>query len=115
RLRAEQSVPERLLWPLLKSFQNQGVKFRRQVPLGKYIADFASHNPRLVVEVDGDTHFTDHAVQHDQQRTAFLESIGYKVIRFTNSDLTNTDGIWQTITATLAQLSASFESEFSPH
>jgi cobalamin biosynthesis Mg chelatase CobN len=106
-LRADQTVPERVLWPLLKTFAERGIKFRRQVPLGKYIADFASHHPKLVVELDGDTHFTDTGLRHDAERTAFLHSIGYTVQRFTNSDIaTNQDGIWQAISDTLDDLSA---------
>jgi cobalamin biosynthesis Mg chelatase CobN len=106
RLRAEQTVPERVLWPLLKTFAAKGVKFRRQVPLGKYIADFASHHPKLVIELDGDTHFTAPGEARDQVRTSFLKSIGYDVLRFTNADLANPDGVWQTISAKINALSA---------
>ncbi|KRA56039.1 cobaltochelatase subunit CobN [Devosia sp. Root635] len=107
RLRGGQTVPERVLWPLLRTFAERGVKFRRQVPLGKYIADFASHHPKLVIELDGDSHFSDDGIRRDLERTHYLASIGYKVLRFTNSDIsTNQDGIWQTITATLDELSA---------
>ncbi|WP_172122558.1 cobaltochelatase subunit CobN [Devosia sp. 919] len=106
-LRADQTVPERVLWPLLKTFAERGVKFRRQVPLGPYIADFASHHPKLVIELDGETHFTDEGQERDLARTAFLEGLGYQVLRFTNSDVaTNQDGIWQTISSTLDGLSA---------
>jgi cobaltochelatase CobN len=106
-LRADQTVPERVLWPLLKTFSEWGVKFRRQVPLGPYIADFASHHPKLVIELDGETHFTDEGQERDLARTAFLEGLGYRVLRFTNSDVaTNQDGIWQTIAVTIQELSA---------
>lgn len=101
RLRADQTVPERVLWPLLKTFAGRGVKFRRQVPLGDYVADFASHHPKLVIELDGNTHFTESGESHDCKRTAFLESIGYKVIRFSNTDLGNQEGVWQAIDAAL--------------
>ncbi|GLQ10840.1 hypothetical protein GCM10007913_27720 [Devosia yakushimensis] len=106
-LRADQAIPERVLWPLLKMFQKSGVKFRRQVPIGAYVADFACHHPKLVIELDGDTHATPDALQHDERRTAFLNNAGYRVLRFTNGDLaTNQDGIWQLIAATLDDLSA---------
>ncbi|ODT83454.1 MAG: hypothetical protein ABS76_03575 [Pelagibacterium sp. SCN 64-44] len=106
RLRAEQTIPERILWPLLKTFGDSGVKFRRQVPLGPYVADFASHHPKLVIELDGVTHFTGQGVEHDRKRSDFLKSIGYEVLRFTNADLSNPDGIWQQISVTLDTLSA---------
>ena len=106
RLRREQTVPERVLWPLLKTFAARGIKFRRQVPLGKYIADFASHHPKLVIELDGGTHFTESGRIHDIERTAFLNSIGYEVLRFTNTDISNRDGVWTLITAKLDELSA---------
>ncbi len=105
-LRADQTIPERVLWPLLKTFQESGVKFRRQVPIGAYIADFACHHPKLVVELDGDTHGSSEAMQHDERRTAFLNAAGYRVLRFTNGDVaTNQEGIWQLIAATIEDLS----------
>ena len=107
RLRSDQTVPERVLWPLLKTFRERGVKFRRQVPLGPYIADFASHHPKLVMELDGEPHFSEDGSAHDQRRTTFLAGIGYRVLRFTNAELaTNDEGVWQTISDTLDDLSA---------
>nr|WP_295883403.1 cobaltochelatase subunit CobN [uncultured Devosia sp.] len=104
-LRAAQTVPERLLWSVLRAVE--GTKFRRQVPIGPYVADFASHHPKLIIELDGNTHGTDAARQHDQLRTAFLNRVGYRVVRFTNGEVaTNRDGIWQTVVATLAELSS---------
>ena len=105
-LLADQTVPERLLWPLLKTFAERGVKFRRQVPLGKYVADFASHNPKLVIELDGSTHFSEVGTAHDEARTTFLKSIGYDVLRLTNSEATSREGAWALISAKLDDLSA---------
>lgn len=100
-------MPERVLWPLLKSFKAEGFHFRRQVPIGPYIADFACHHPKLVVELDGDTHFTPLGEGKDKHRDAFLQSAGYRVLRFTNSEVsTNRDGIWQLIDMALEELSA---------
>jgi cobaltochelatase CobN len=107
RLRNGATMPERSLWPLLRSFKEQGVHFRRQVPFGPYVADFASHHPKLIVELDGDTHFNDAAELKDAARTAFLRSAGYHVLRFTNRDVaTNPDGIWQIVSDALAALAA---------
>ena len=68
------------------------LRFRRQVPLGPYFADFCSHGARLVIEIDGDTH--DARAVHDAVRTGFIVRQGYRVVRFDNSDvMTNLDGV----------------------
>jgi len=76
------TIAERLLWDELRGLRKQGYAFRRQVPIGPYIADFACHRLRLVVEVDGDGHETAAGRRHDVKRDSFLRSIGYSVMRF---------------------------------
>ncbi len=83
-LRREAGEPERRLWAALRS-SAPSLKFRRQVPFGAYHADFCSHAAKLIVEVDGDDHAM--RVTTDAIRTRFLENEGYRVIRFTNSDV----------------------------
>ena len=78
-LRREMTDSERKLWSGLRNEQ-LGVKFRRQHPLGHYIADFACLEVRLIVELDGSQH-DDQAV-HDARRTDFLNSAGFEVMRF---------------------------------
>ena len=74
--------------------------FRRQVPIGRYIADFACHSARLVVEIDGSQHSEPEHVQYDAERTAFLNGRGYHVLRFINADvLRNCSDIVETIFA----------------
>ncbi len=92
RLRQNATGPERFLWQRLRNRQLGCLKFRRQVPIGKYIVDFLCLEVMLVVEVDGDTHaFTQAA---DALRTAHLESEGFKVVRFTNSEVMgNMEGV----------------------
>ncbi len=103
-LRNSTTPPEQHMWKLLRSFTEH--HFRRQVPLGSYVADFASHHPKLVIELDGETHFNATAAESDRHRTTFLNSIGYRVLRFTNSDIvTNPEGVWTVIEATLTELS----------
>ncbi|MBN9308232.1 MAG: endonuclease domain-containing protein, partial [Devosia sp.] len=103
QLRTVAAPPERHMWKLLRSFRDH--KFRRQVPIGAYIVDFACHQAKLIVELDGETHFTAQAIERDRARTAWLNAAGYRVIRFTNSDIiTNPDGVWTTIDAILAGL-----------
>ena len=92
-MRREQTVPEQRLWFALRAQRLEGAKFRRQVVIGRYIADFACRTPaKLVVEVDGETHCVRAA--YDEERSSFLRSQGYQVIRFLNSDvMTNLDGV----------------------
>ncbi len=92
RMRREQTEPEIRLWLELRAQRFQGIKFRRQKVIGRYIADFASREPMIVIEVDGDTHGSQE--DYDRVRTAFFEEQGYSVIRFTNSDvMTNMEGV----------------------
>ena len=87
---------EQRLWHRLRKRQCGGFRFRRQVPLGAYIVDFACLPERLVVEVDGGQHADD--VARDAVRTGWLEQKGYRVIRFWNHDvLENTDGVVEAI------------------
>jgi very-short-patch-repair endonuclease len=74
--------------------------FRRQVPLGPYFPDFVCHRCKVVIELDGSQHADDDVVQYDIERTAFLNSRGYRVLRFWNSDvLKNCDGVVEVIVA----------------
>ena len=86
-LRLNLTDAERILWAGLRDFKQAGLHFRRQAPFGKYIADFACHNAKLIVELDGDQHGADDAVIYDAERTTYLESCGYRVIRFSNGDV----------------------------
>jgi very-short-patch-repair endonuclease len=70
---------ERLLWQRLRAEQ-LGVKFRRQHPVGSYVADFACLDPQLIVEVDGSQHAGQHA--YDTKREAYFRSLGFEVLRF---------------------------------
>lgn len=101
QMRREATPPERTLWRYLKSDQLTGARFRRQVVIGNYIADFACRSPKmLVVELDGNTHGEQE--EYDARRTLFMESKGYQVLRFTNRDvLQNIDGVLETILAAL--------------
>src|SRR5512135_1826155 len=78
---------EEKLWQRLRAHRLGGLKFRRQHPLGPFIADFYCAECRLVVEIDGDIH--DLQAQHDQARTERFEEYGYRVIRFRNEQVLN--------------------------
>ncbi|MEM6459556.1 MAG: DUF559 domain-containing protein [Planctomycetota bacterium] len=85
RLRRSSTVPERILWGSLRRKQFRGLKFRRQAPIGRYVADFFCAEARLVIELDGESH-VGRGVK-DKARTAELEASGLKVIRFGNDDV----------------------------
>ena len=84
-LRREQSPIERKLWARLRQKQLYGLKFRRQHPIGRFIVDFYCPAHKLIVEIDGRSH--DERLAYDGERTAWLESQGYRVIRFTNEQV----------------------------
>ncbi len=85
-LRNEPTIPEFILWQELRG-SKLGHKFRRQYSIGSYVVDFYCPELRLVVEVDGDTHFEPLDIEHDNQRTVFLTDKGIQVIRVTNIDI----------------------------
>ena len=100
RLRRRMSPAEARLWNALRTEQLKAGHFRRQVPLGPYYADFASHRARLVIEVDGGSHFADAAQAHDARRDAFLQAEGYRVLRVTTADVLNRlEGVYAAILA----------------
>lgn len=86
KLRWEMTEPERKLWWGLRGRQLEGFKFRRQVPLGPYVADFCCLEAKLIVEVDGGQH-ADAKREHDEKRTAWLATQGYRVLRFWNYEV----------------------------
>lgn len=83
-LRASMTDAERRLWSCLRMRQLDGCRFRRQVPIGPYIADFACLSARLVVEVDGGQHA---GAGGDLDRDAFLKARGFSVVRFWNNEV----------------------------
>jgi very-short-patch-repair endonuclease len=86
---------ERRLWAALRDPRLQGYKFRRQHPSGRFIVDFACTKHRLVIEADGGQH--DESLS-DARRTAWLESQGWRVLRFWNNDiLANTEGVMSAV------------------
>ena len=102
RMRKEKTPAERKLWRKLRALNGEGFQFRQQAPIGPYIADFAEHSARLIVELDGSQHAEDAAIQKDRSRTYWLNSQGYRVLRIWNVEvLQNTDGVMTTILVSL--------------
>ena len=77
---------EKKLWSFLRDNQ-LGVKFRRQFPIGKYVLDFYSHQAKLIVEVDGDQHYSDEGTRNDEERDSDLERQDIKILRYSNSEV----------------------------
>jgi len=88
KLRANTTPHERVLWRALKEVPTDGTHFRRQAPIGPYVVDFLCPAKRLIIELDGGHHNDDETAQRDQERQAWLEKEGYRVVRFWNSDIT---------------------------
>jgi very-short-patch-repair endonuclease len=102
RLRRDQTDAEKLLWRHLRDRQCGGYKFRRQVPMGPYIADFLCIEAKLVIELDGGQHAD--TVVKDKRRTEYFESLGYQVIRFWNHEvIENMSGLYDSLTLTLSR------------
>ena len=98
-LRSRLTDAERKLWYALRDRRFAGVKFRRQVPVGPYVADFLCYEARLVIEVDGGQHADS---ESDFRRDAFLNKLGYRVIRVWNNEvLGNLDGVLQMLASEL--------------
>ena len=85
QLRKQPTPAERRLWMVLRRNTLNGVNFRRQHAIGKYVVDFCSVKKKLAIELDGSQHLEQS--DYDIQRTAYLESQGYKVIRFWNAQV----------------------------
>ena len=105
KLRTNATSAERRLWNGVRREQIGGFRFRRQVVLDGFVADFACYEARLVIEVDGATHSTDAELARDALRSAELGSQGYDVLRFTNDEIfRNIDGVLETIRLKLIEL-----------
>ena len=103
-LRREMTDSERRLWSGIRSEQ-LGVKFRRQHPIGNFIADFACLDPKLIVELDGSQHQTQEG--YDARRDAFLRTQGFDVLRFASNDpFVNFEGVLQAVINRLDELKA---------
>ncbi len=86
-LRDKMTLSEKALWKVLEKNKILGVKFRRQHPIGVYIVDFYAHKFKLIIELDGKYHQNKKQQILDDERTAFLEFNGLKVIRFNNEEI----------------------------
>ena len=95
-LRHNQTGAENKLWQVLRKHQLNNVHFRRQHAIGPYIVDFCAPRQKLIIELDGGQHLDQQ--EYDVERTTYLESKGYRVLRFWNNGvMENLDGVLQRI------------------
>jgi very-short-patch-repair endonuclease len=103
-LRKNQTDAEKKLWTILRNRQINGVKFRRQFPVGRYILDFYCPDFRLAIEADGGQHYENKVKDQDDLRTRELNNLGIEMIRFTDREiLTNSDGVVEAIQNAIAK------------
>ena len=94
-LRKKQTSQEQKLWSLLRNRQFFGLKFKRQYPIGEYIVDFICVEKSLIIELDGGQHNIDDNIKKDENRTKYLNSKGYQVIRVWNNEVDkNLEGVF---------------------
>ncbi len=97
-LRRSETEAEQIIWSRLRRKQLNGAKFRRQQPIGSYIVDFVSFDKKLIIEIDGGQHSSEENMGNDAVRTEWLESQGFRVIRFWNNEVfSNMDGVFTQI------------------
>lgn len=86
KLRIDPTIFERKFWARVRNRQLGGLKFKRQVPIGPYVADFLCEEAALIIELDGEQHGRDEGAARDISRDAFLRSAGFEVFRLWNND-----------------------------
>jgi very-short-patch-repair endonuclease len=97
-LRKKSTDVERLLWSCLRTGRFEGLKFRRQHPIGQYIVDFVCLEIKLIIELDGGQHSLPDNIMKDRQRDIWLEKEGYTVVRFWDNEvLMNTSGVLEVL------------------
>ena len=97
------SEPAMRMWLQLRAERFMGIKFRREKVIGTYIADFAANDPKLVIEIDGDTHDQDD--KYDAARTRKLEDLGYRVVRYSNQDvMQNLEGVLMNLASVIEEM-----------
>ena len=98
-LRGQPTPSEVRFWRLIHPVRWH---FRKQASIGRYVVDFACHQARLIVEIDGDSHYTDEGIARDVVRSAFLTGEGYRLLRFTNLEvMENDDAVYMAVAQAL--------------
>jgi 5-methyltetrahydrofolate--homocysteine methyltransferase len=87
QMRKAPTEAERVLWQALRRKGVEGMRFRRQRVIGPYIVDFCCLEHRIIVEVDGSHHLAEEVTAYDEERTRYLETYGFRVLRFKNREI----------------------------
>ena len=103
KLRLEMTEAEKILWPRMNNKQLDGLRFRNQHPIGRYIADFYCHEIQLVIEIDGGIH--NERKEYDSYRDGWLDAGGCTVLRFSNEDVYNAiESVLKTIRSVASEI-----------
>jgi very-short-patch-repair endonuclease len=93
-LRHSETQAEQIIWSWLRAKKLNGAKFRRQQPIGNYVVDFVSFEKKLIIEIDGGQHNVEDMKNNDEVRTKWLESQGFRILRFWNNEVSsNLEGV----------------------
>ncbi|MBV9348190.1 MAG: endonuclease domain-containing protein, partial [Pseudolabrys sp.] len=94
QLRRNSTEAEKAIWQALRAHRLAGLSFRRQTPIGGYVADFVCHAAKVVIELDGGQHYETAQLKSDARRTIFFKSKGFRVLRFSNAEVMhNREGV----------------------
>ena len=105
KLRQDIVKAEKIIWDKIRNRQIEDCKFRRQYSVDKFVIDFYNPILKLAIEIDGESHFQEDAVEYDRERQIYIESLGIKFIRFTNNDVyENLDGVLESIAMKVREL-----------
>ncbi len=105
QLRNNPTEAERKLWQYLNGKQVAGVKFRRQYSIDAYIIDIYASSLKLAIEIGGHSHFTSRGIEHDENRTKYIDGFGIRILRFTNDDVyENIEGVISRINEVIQEI-----------
>jgi len=105
KLRKNSTEQERIMWKLLRNRKFKNLKFKRQVPVGNYVADFLCEEKKLIIEIDGGQHNESENIIKDNTRTKYFESEGYNIIRFWNNEVTeNLSGVYDKLSKIVEEI-----------
>lgn len=97
-MRNNQTPQEQKIWSIIRNRQFYGYRFLRQYCIGSYIVDFICRSQKIIIEIDGGQHNNPKDIEYDKQRSNYLNSKGYRVLRFWNSDVdSNIEGVYKTL------------------
>ena len=100
-MRQTANAPEQAAWQTLRKLRGHGFPVKRQYPVGSYIADFAIHRAKLVIEIDGGIHEREDIAMRDEMRQREIEALGWRVLRVSADEARSADLLWRCVTEAL--------------